>query len=68
MNTFVKIFSAEGCNGDERIENSINKTAKQRNLDIVSASSCFRKGTLGGDVMFVVVVFRRADDEQRKAD
>lgn len=68
MNTFVKIFSAQGCNSDGRIENSINETAKQRNLDIVSANPCFRKGTLGGDVMLVVVVFRRVDNEQRKAD
>lgn len=59
MNTFVKIFSAWGSGGVERLENDINEFALKRNLDIVSASPCFRKGFVDADAMLIVVVFRK---------
>ena len=59
MNTFVKIFSANGYGGEELLENEINEFARKRNLDIVSANPCFRKGFIDGDTMFVVAVFRK---------
>jgi hypothetical protein len=57
--TFVKIFSESGSGGENRIENAINEFALKRNLDIVSANPCFRKGLFDADTMFVVVVFRK---------
>lgn len=66
MNTFVKIFSDSGCGGEDRLEIEINEIARRRNLDIVSATPCFRKGFLDADTMFIVVVFRKkgATDER----
>lgn len=65
MDTFIKIFNESGTGGEQRLEDSINKFAVKRNLDIVDAKPCFRKGVLE-DTMFIVVVFRRkgADNEQ----
>jgi hypothetical protein len=66
VNTFVKIFSDSGSGGERRLENEINEMAQKRNLDIVSANPCFRKGFLDADMMIVVVVFRKkgATDER----
>lgn len=63
MSTFVKIFSAWGSGGTERLENEINEFARKRNLDIVSASPCFRKGFIDADGMQIVVVFRKKGGE-----
>lgn len=58
MDTFVKIFTESGLGGEQRLEDSINKFAIKRNLDIVDAKPCFRKGVLE-DTMFIVVLFKR---------
>lgn len=63
MNNFVKIFSAWGSGGIERLENDINEFTLKRNLDIVSASPCFRKGFIDADGMLIVVVFRKKGGE-----
>lgn len=60
MDTFIKIFHESGAGGEQRLEDSINKFAIKRNLDIVDAKPCFRKGVLE-DTMFVVVVFKRKE-------
>ena len=59
MDTFIKIFYDAGSGGEARLENAINEMARKRNLDIVSATPCFRKGFLDSDAMFIVVVFRK---------
>lgn len=58
MDTFIKIFYESGAGGEQRLEDSINKFAIKRNLDIVDAKPCFRKGVLE-DTMFIVVLFKR---------
>lgn len=58
MDTFIKIFHESGAGGEQRLEDSINKFAIKRNLDIVDAKPCFRKGVLE-DTMFIVVIFKR---------
>lgn len=58
MDTFIKIFYESGAGGEQRLEDSINKFAIKRNLDIVDAKPCFRKGVLE-DTMFIVVIFKR---------
>lgn len=58
MDTFIKIFYESGTGGEQRLEDSINKFAIKRNLDIVDAKPCFRKGVLE-DTMFIVVIFKR---------
>ena len=58
MDTFIKIFHESGAGGEQRLEDSINKFAIKRNLDIVDAKPCFRKGVLE-DTMFLVVLFKR---------
>lgn len=58
MDTFIKIFHESGAGGEQRLEDSINKFAIKRNLDIVDAKPCFRKGVLE-DTMFIVVLFKR---------
>lgn len=58
MDTFIKIFYESGTGGEQRLEDSINKFAIKRNLDIVDAKPCFRKGVLE-DTMFIVVLFKR---------
>lgn len=58
MDTFIKIFCESGAGGEQRLEDSINKFAIKRNLDIVDAKPCFRKGVLE-DTMFIVVIFKR---------
>lgn len=58
MDTFIKIFNESGTGGEQRLEDSINKFAIKRNLDIVDAKPCFRKGVLE-DTMFIVVLFKR---------
>ena len=63
MNTFVKIFSECGSGGISRLEDTINEFAFKRDLDIVSANPCFRKGFLDSDGMFIVVVFRKKGGE-----
>ena len=59
MDTFVKIFSASGSGGEDRLENEINEFACKRNVDIISANPCFRKGVFDADTMFVIVTFRK---------
>ena len=59
MDTFVKIFSDYGSGGIERLENDINEFARKRNLDVISASPCFRKGFIDADGMHIVVVFKK---------
>ena len=66
MVTFVKIFSDYGSGGMERLENDINEFARKRNLEIVSANPCFRKGFIDADVMHIVVVFRKKYTEEGK--
>ena len=58
MDTLIKIFHESGAGGEQRLEDSINKFAIKRNLDIVDAKPCFRKGVLE-DTMFIVVLFKR---------
>lgn len=58
MDTFIKIFYESGTGGEQRLEDSINKFAIKRNLDIVDAKPCFSKGVLE-DTMFIVVLFKR---------
>ena len=70
MHTFIKIFYESGSGGEQRLEDSINKFAIKRNLDIVDAKPCFRKGVLE-DTMFIVVIFKRRKGgayEQRETD
>lgn len=62
MNTFVKIFSDAGCKGPKGLEDKVNTYAQDNNLEIVSASPCFRKGFLEPDGMFISVVFRKKDE------
>lgn len=62
METFIKIFSDWGSGGEKRLEDEINKFALKRNLDIVSANPCFRKGFLESDIMFISVVFKKKGD------
>lgn len=58
MNTFLRIFSSSG--GSEKwLEDEINEFARNQNLEIVSASPCFRKGFIDSDYMFVTVIFRK---------
>ena len=64
MDTFVKIFEAYGAGGTTRLENEINEMARKRDLDIVSANPCFRKGFMDSDAMFIVVVFRKKNTEE----
>ena len=59
MDTFVKIFCETGRGVEYRLENAINEFVLKRNLDIVSANPCFRKGLSDADTTFVVVVFRK---------
>lgn len=66
MDTFVKIFSDYGSGGMERLENDINEFARKRNLEIVSANPCFRKGFIDADAMHIVVVFRKKYTEEGK--
>lgn len=63
MNTFVKIFSDSGSGGEDRLENEINEIARKRNLEIVSANPCFRKGVFDADTMFIVVIFRKREKD-----
>jgi hypothetical protein len=66
MDSFVKIFSAYGSGGIERLENEINEFARRRNLDIVSANPCFRKAFIDADGMHIVVVFKNKYTEDGK--
>lgn len=59
METFIKIFTDCGSGGEKRLENLINAFAKNKNLDIVSANLCFRKGFIDSDTMFSIVVFKK---------
>ncbi len=59
MDTFVKIFFDCGSGGSKRLEEDINNFARSRNLDIISASPCFRKGFFDADAMHIVVVFKK---------
>ena len=64
MDTFVKIFSDSGSGGENRLENEINEFARKRNLDIVSANPCFRKGFIDADIMFIVVTLKRKEEKK----
>lgn len=63
METFLKIFSSNG-NSEKWLENEINEFARKHNLEIVSASPCFRKGFIDSDYMFVTVIFRKVTENE----
>ena len=66
MDTFVKIFSDYGGAGIEGLETDINEFARKRNLEIVSANPCIRKGFIDADAMNIVVVFKKKYTEEGK--
>lgn len=63
MKTFLKIFNSNGRN-EGYLEKEINEFARKHNLEIVSASPCFRKGFIDCDFMFVTVIFRKVTENE----